>query len=103
MKKVLNDLMLVCQNEFEEIGDCVTERSLKQFKSGMFWSGDKERFLSDEDIIIPSIEMARRYYKELKCSDMLKDNEDNLEGLFKTFWDEDENYISVELLRDIYL
>jgi hypothetical protein len=100
-----NELVLkqICIENFEEIGPCITEKALKQFKSGQFWSKNFERFINDESIIFTEIEMTEIYINELLESDNLKDYTDNLQKLFNDLFDDDGIYIPIEYLKNIDL
>ena len=100
---IKNEIEVICKKSFEIIGSCVTEKALKQFKSGQFWSKNFERFINDESIIFTEIEMTEIYINELLENDNLEDYTNNLQKLFNDLFDDDEVYIPIEYLKNIDL
>ena len=99
--KELRDLL---EKEFEIIGNCVTERSLEQFRQGMFWDNLKE-FISDKDVILSPNQMVENYLEDTleAVGDYDGDlTKDAVNEIFLQLWADDDVYVDIESIVNLF-
>ena len=96
---IIIELHKLCEDKFEEIGSCITEKTLKQFEDGLFWDNDLQKLLSDKDVVIIPSEMANKYFDELLESDELEEYKNDLSDLFSKYWCCDDVYTPINYLK----